>query len=51
MAFNVNYWKGTTSSQARAALDYWKQALVSAEDVVQLKTEKQQTIDEFNTAT
>lgn len=46
MAFNVAYFKGTTSQQARNSLDYWMNALQPAEDVERMKEEKANEIAE-----
>jgi len=46
MAFNMNFWKGTTPQQAQAALEYWKSAFISNEDAEKMKTEKQKQIEE-----
>jgi hypothetical protein len=46
MAFNLNFYKGTTASQAQNALQYWMTALKSKEEVEQLKMEKQKMIEE-----
>ena len=50
MAFNLNFWKGTTPLQAKAALEYWKTAFISADDAEKLKAEKKRQIEE-NAAT
>ena len=46
MAFNFNYFKGTTSSQAQQALYYWMNALTPVEDVDRMKAEKENAIVE-----
>ena len=44
MAFNFNFFKGATMSQAQNALHYWMNALVPAEEAEKLKQEKEQEI-------
>jgi hypothetical protein len=46
MAFNMNFWKGTTPQQAQAALEYWKSAFISNEHAEKMKTEKQKQIEQ-----
>ena len=46
MAINLNFYKGTTLSQAQSALDYWHNALKSNEEVEKMKMEKQKLIEE-----
>ena len=41
MAFNVNFFKGSTTSQIQYALQYWANALRPAEEVEKMKEEKQ----------
>lgn len=42
----MNFWKGTTPQQAKAALEYWKSAFISNEDAEKMKNEKKQQIEE-----
>ena len=44
MAFNFNYFKGSTMSQVQNALQYWLTALVPAEEVDKMKEEKEKEI-------
>ena len=44
MAFNFNYFKGSTMNQIQNALQYWMTALVPAEEADKLKAEKEKEI-------
>ena len=46
MAFNLNFYKGTTAAQAQSAVEYWHNALKSNEEVEKMKMEKQKLIEE-----
>jgi hypothetical protein len=46
MAFNFNYFKGSSMNQIQYALHYWMNALQPAEVVEQLKQEKEKQIVE-----
>ena len=46
MAFNLNFYKGTTTAQAQSAVEYWHNALKSNEEVEKMKMEKQKLIEE-----
>jgi len=46
MAFNLNFYKGTTTAQAQSAIEYWQNALKSNEEVEKMKMEKQKLIEE-----
>lgn len=46
MAFNFNYFKGSSMNQIQNAIHYWMNALRPAEEVEQLKKEKEQQIVE-----
>jgi len=46
MAFNLNYFKGSTTSQIQNALQYWANALRPAEEVDKMKEEKASQIVE-----
>lgn len=46
MAFNFNYFKGSSMNQIQNALHYWMNALQPAEVVEQLKQEKEKQIVE-----
>lgn len=44
MAFNFNYFKGSTMNQIQNALHYWMTALVPVEEADKLKEEKEKEI-------
>lgn len=44
MAFNFNFFKGSTMSQVQNALHYWMNALQPAEEVEKLKQQKEEEI-------
>ena len=44
MAFNFNFFKGSTMNQVQNALQYWTTALVPAEEADKLKAEKEKEI-------
>jgi hypothetical protein len=44
MAFNFNYFKGSTMNQIQNALQYWANGLISSEEADKLKAEKEKEI-------
>ena len=46
MAFNLNFWKGTSMNQVQYALHYWMNALRPAEEVEALKAEKARELED-----
>jgi hypothetical protein len=44
MAFNMNFFKGSTMNQVQNALQYWMNALVPAEEADKLKADKEKEI-------
>jgi len=44
MAFNFNYFKGSTMNQIQNALQYWANGLISTEEADKLKEEKEKEI-------
>ena len=44
MAFNFNYFKGSTMNQVQNALQYWVNGLISVEEADKLKAEKEKEI-------
>ena len=44
MAFNFNYFKGSSMNQIQNALQYWMNALIPAEEADKLKEEKEKEI-------
>jgi hypothetical protein len=44
MAFNFNYFKGSTMNQIQNALQYWANGLISTEEADKLKAEKEKEI-------
>lgn len=46
MAFNFNFFKGSTTQQIQGAIHYWMNALRPAEEVERMKQEKEREIEE-----
>ena len=44
MAFNFNYFKGSTMNQIQSSLQYWMNALVPAEEADKMKADKEKEI-------
>ncbi len=44
MAFNFNFFKGSTTNQIQNAVQYWMSALVPAEEADKLKADKEKEI-------
>lgn len=44
MAFNFNYFKGSTMNQIQSSLQYWLNALVPAEEADKMKADKEKEI-------
>ncbi len=44
MAFNFNYFKGSTMNQIQSSLHYWMNALVPAEEADKMKADKEKEI-------
>ena len=44
MAFNFNFFKGSTMNQVQNALQYWVNGLITAEEADKLKAEKEKEI-------
>ena len=44
MAFNFNFFKGSTMNQVQNALQYWANGLISSEEADKLKAEKEKEI-------
>lgn len=44
MAFNFNYFKGSTMNQIQSSLQYWANGLISTEEADKLKEEKEKEI-------
>jgi hypothetical protein len=44
MAFNFNYFKGSTMNQIQNSLQYWMNALIPVEDVDKMKADKEKEI-------
>jgi hypothetical protein len=44
MAFNFNFFKGSTMNQVQNALQYWVNGLISSEEADKLKADKEKEI-------